>query len=106
MTEYDGLAAELYDEFWNQEDLDDIPFFLHLAQTVEGPLLDAGCGSGRVLVPLAQAGLEVTGIDSSPAMVERCRANLEAAATQRGPGRRSPREMPASCRTPRSRCRE
>ena len=55
MTDYTGLAAELYDEFWNQEELDDIPFFLHLAQNAEGPVLDAGCGSGRVLLPLAQA---------------------------------------------------
>ncbi|MEM9479039.1 MAG: class I SAM-dependent methyltransferase [Verrucomicrobiota bacterium] len=76
-TTYEGLAAEHYDEFWSQEDFNDIEFFLHLTQNADGPVLDAGCGSGRVLVPLAEAGLLVTGTDSSPEMLERCRANLK-----------------------------
>ena len=37
-----------------------------------------GCGTGRLLLPLARAGLEVVGIDSSPAMLARARARLAA----------------------------
>ncbi len=79
MSRYQGLAAELYDDFWNQEELDDTAFFLELADSTDGAVLDAGCGSGRILLPLAHAGHEVTGIDSSPAMIKRCRENVAAA---------------------------
>jgi SAM-dependent methyltransferase len=39
------------------------------AQSVEGPVLEAMCGSGRFLVPLLEAGIEVDGVDSSPDML-------------------------------------
>jgi len=41
-----------------------------------GPrILDIGVGTGRASLPLARAGMAVTGIDSSQAMLDRCRAN-------------------------------
>ena len=39
------------------------------ARRFGGPVLELACGSGRLLAPLAQAGLDVTGVDSSPAML-------------------------------------
>ena len=42
-----------------------------------GPLLELGCGTGRVLRPLARAGYEITGIDLSAQMLEYCLARLE-----------------------------
>ena len=39
-----------------------------------GPVLELGIGTGRVAIPLAERGLEVHGIDASPAMVEQMRA--------------------------------
>jgi SAM-dependent methyltransferase len=39
-----------------------------------GPALELGIGTGRVALPLAARGVEVHGIDASPAMVERLRA--------------------------------
>jgi SAM-dependent methyltransferase len=39
-----------------------------------GPVLELGIGTGRLAVPLAAAGVEVHGVDASPAMVERLRA--------------------------------
>ena len=39
------------------------------AQSVDGPVLEAMCGSGRFLVPLLEAGIEVDGVDSSPDML-------------------------------------
>jgi SAM-dependent methyltransferase len=43
-----------------------------------GPVLELGCGTGRVLLPLARAGFEIAGLDSAPHMIERCRAKLQA----------------------------
>jgi SAM-dependent methyltransferase len=64
---YDGLA-ELYD--WEHRDFqDDIPLYLDFAQNVSGPVLEAGCGTGRVLVPLAKAGHLVTGVDLAADML-------------------------------------
>jgi SAM-dependent methyltransferase len=42
-----------------------------------GPLLELGCGTGRVLLPLARAGHEVVGLDLSPEMLDRCRAKID-----------------------------
>lgn len=47
----------------------DIPLVLALAQEANGPVLELGCGTGRLLLPLARAGYETTGVDNSPAML-------------------------------------
>jgi SAM-dependent methyltransferase len=52
---------------------DDVALYLQLAQVVGDPILELGCGSGRVLLPLAEASHRVTGIDRSPPMLERAR---------------------------------
>lgn len=54
----------------------DIPFVLSLVAETGGPVLELGCGTGRLLLPLTRAGYEVTGLDSSPAMLERARERL------------------------------
>ena len=38
-------------------------FYLALAQKVGGPMLELGCGTGRITIPLAQQGMEMTGLD-------------------------------------------
>lgn len=50
---------------------DDIELYLSLAQATGDPILELGCGSGRILLPLADAGFRVTGSDQSPAMLDR-----------------------------------
>ena len=50
---------------------DDIEFVCDLAQKSNGAVLELGCGSGRLLLPLAQAGRVVTGIDNSKMMLTR-----------------------------------
>lgn len=57
---------------------EDIPLFLNFAHRTGDPILEVGCGTGRVLIPLAKAGYTVTGVDVSAAMLERARAKLEA----------------------------
>jgi len=43
-----------------------------------GRVLEVGCGTGRVLLPIARKGIPITGIDQSPAMLERCHQKLDA----------------------------
>ena len=51
----------------------DVPFWRRFAADVRGPVLELGCGTGRVTRPLARAGIDVIGIDRSGAMLERLR---------------------------------
>jgi SAM-dependent methyltransferase len=55
---------------------EDLPFWLDLARQQGGPILELGCGSGRVLLPLAQAGHQVYGLDSDPGMLAVLRQQL------------------------------
>ncbi len=59
--------------------LDDLELYQGLAEAAGDPILEAGCGSGRLLVPLAQAGWRITGVDISATMLARCRAAADAA---------------------------
>ena len=76
--DYTGLEAELYDLFRGGDELDEVGFYLDVAAEKGGSCLDLGCGTGRVLLPLVQEGIEVVGLDSSPVMVGKCRENLAA----------------------------
>jgi len=49
---------------------DDIDLILDLADQADGPILELGCGTGRVLLPILEGGHTVTGIDISPALLE------------------------------------
>ncbi len=75
---YDQLAR--YYDLIHQNLTADIPYLLQLAAEAKGPLLELGCGSGRLLLPLARAGHTVTGLDNSAAMLERARQRLAAEA--------------------------
>lgn len=48
---------------------EDIPFWLNQAKRYGAPILELGCGTGRVAIPLAKAGFSVTGIDLSDSML-------------------------------------
>jgi SAM-dependent methyltransferase len=73
---YDPIAA--YYDLIHDPLEDDIASVVTLAVASGGPILELGCGSGRLLLPLGRAGLEVTGIDSSPVMLARAQARLAA----------------------------
>ena len=68
MTEYDPLS-DLYDLEYSHDY--DLPFWLSLAARESGPLLEWGAGTGRLAVPLAAAGHDVTAVELSEKMVER-----------------------------------
>lgn len=65
-----GLQVEAYDAANpTVPGGDDIGFLRHLAEEIGGPVLELGCGTGRVAIPLAESGLEVVGVDRSTAML-------------------------------------
>ena len=75
--DYDFIA-ELYDHVTAYSERADVDFFVDEARRSGGPVLEIGCGTGRVLIPTARTGIEITGLDLSGHMLERCRQNLEA----------------------------
>lgn len=75
---YDRLA-QFYD--WEHRHFqDDLPLYLGFATASRGPILDAACGTGRVLLALAEGGQTVVGVDSSSAMLEVARRRVDAEA--------------------------
>src|ERR1700730_2175814 len=71
------FIADLYDHVAPSRDRADIGFFVEAAKDVGGQVLEVGCGTGRVLIPTARAGVEVVGLDLSPHMLGVCRKRLE-----------------------------
>jgi SAM-dependent methyltransferase len=77
MSEYDSFA-QFYDASPGAVALtDDIPFYTELAREANGPVCELACGTGRILLPLAKAGIEVTGIDLSQGMLDVLQAKLD-----------------------------
>lgn len=74
--EYSGIEAKSYDLIDELSDFDDYPFYRFLIEANPGPVLDLGCGTGRILSRLARDGIEVAGVDSSVEMLEICRSKL------------------------------
>ncbi len=54
----------------------DVPFWRRVASAAGGPVLELGCGTGRVSLPLARAGVNLVGIDRSAPMLDRARKRL------------------------------
>ncbi|GAB4520995.1 MAG: class I SAM-dependent methyltransferase [Anaerolineae bacterium] len=78
MPGFYGTVARFYDAENTDKD-DDIELYLELAEDYGGPIIDIGCGTGRVMLPLAEAGYEVHGIDNEEAMLERAVRHREEA---------------------------
>jgi SAM-dependent methyltransferase len=76
--EYGALAAEVYD-------LDkpiglsfgDVEYYKHLVAGIGGRILEPACGTGRILIPLLEAGHRVEGLDSSVDMLAVCRRHCQ-----------------------------
>ena len=80
ISPYDAWA-EIYDSVFSYV-VDDIPFYVEEATRAGGRVLELGCGTGRVSIPMAQAGIDVVGIDSSSTMLTRAREKSQKAGTQ------------------------
>ena len=71
------FVAHLYDQVIPYLDRPDVGFFVQAALDSGSPVLEVGCGTGRVLLPTARAGITITGLDISPYMLDVCRQTLE-----------------------------
>src|SRR5688572_30092280 len=63
----------------------DVGFWRGVAQRQGGPVLELGCGTGRLLMPLARTGARVTGIDRSAPMLARSLARARRLPVARRP---------------------
>jgi SAM-dependent methyltransferase len=67
---YLSLEAELHDAFWEAEDDgSEVRLMADFLAKHPGPALEIGAGSGRLMFPLVQMGLEVEGLELSPDML-------------------------------------
>jgi SAM-dependent methyltransferase len=72
-----AALARLYD-LDLEDDPGDLDLLLALAARAAGPILELAAGTGRLTVPLAEAGYQVTGVDTDPAMLARARSRADA----------------------------
>ena len=71
---YRGLAADLYDQLRGNSPLQgEFDFYRRWLEDHPGPALEAGCGTGRILLKLLAAGFDVEGMDASDDMLRLCR---------------------------------
>jgi SAM-dependent methyltransferase len=67
VSAYDRIA-HIYDP-WSVSVVEDVEFYVHEARRSGGPVLELGVGTGRIAVPIAQAGVRIVGVDSSEGML-------------------------------------
>jgi SAM-dependent methyltransferase len=70
------FVSDFYDSMYNHLARRDIEFFVDYSKKAGGKILELGCGTGRVLIPTALAGYDITGIDFSPYMLKKCREKV------------------------------
>jgi len=68
---YDALGAQQFGG-------SDLPYWRRLCAQYGGPILELACGSGRLTIPLADEGMDVEGLDISPAMLALAREKSDA----------------------------
>jgi SAM-dependent methyltransferase len=69
-----GLVARWWAEF--NQDGPEIELFQKYIDVHGGPVLDVGCGTGRLLIPYLKAGIEIDGSDTSEDMLDWCKSKL------------------------------
>ena len=77
MTLYDRIAT-FYDP-WSRSVTEDVGFYVDHALASGGPVVELAVGTGRIAIPVAQAGVSVIGVDTSPEMLAIARAAGEEA---------------------------
>lgn len=68
--------ARWYDVFYSLADPAEVEFYVDLARESGGPVLEIGVGTGRIAIPIARAGIDVTGVDLYQPMLEAARHKL------------------------------
>lgn len=73
---YDRCAASYDDDYLAAGYTGDVPLYVELAGESGGPVLEMGCGTGRVLLEVARAGTAITGVELSAGMLARAEERL------------------------------
>lgn len=81
MAEFDAWAA--YYDFLHPGLPGEAEFYVGQAVKRRGPVLEIGCGTGRIAIPIAMCGVKVTGLDNSAPMLEVCREKAKAVGLKR-----------------------
>ena len=77
VTLYDRIAG-IYDP-WSRSVTEDVGFYVDQSLASGGPVVELAVGTGRIAIPIAQAGIEVIGVDASPGMLAVAQAAAEEA---------------------------
>jgi SAM-dependent methyltransferase len=77
-SEYDRVDAGIYDAYTGASINGDTEFYVEEARRAGSPVLELGCGTGRILIPIAAAGVDVTGVDRAPSMLAVAKAKVAA----------------------------
>src|SRR5215471_20808022 len=101
MTAEGWQGWDAYARFYDWENAQtvrrrDVAFWRRLAAAADAPVLELGCGTGRIAVPVAKDGIAVTGVDRSAPMLDRARRR----AARAGLGRRLRLVRADICRLP------
>jgi SAM-dependent methyltransferase len=80
MALYDRIAR-IYDP-WSRSVTEDVGFYVDQARAYGGPVVELAVGTGRIAVPIAEAGVPVIGIDASPEMLAIARQAASAAGVE------------------------
>jgi SAM-dependent methyltransferase len=76
--EYGGLMAAFWDLLRGDTSTwPDLPFYRAAIHCSGQPVLDVGCGTGRLLLDFLSEGLDIDGVDNSPEMLALCRQKAE-----------------------------
>jgi ubiquinone/menaquinone biosynthesis C-methylase UbiE len=76
--EYHGMVAEFWDLFrGDTSNWEDRFFYLDLVKKYGQPVLDVGCGTGRILLDFMGQDIDIDGVDNSPDMLALCRQKAE-----------------------------
>jgi SAM-dependent methyltransferase len=67
---YDAIAR-IYDP-WSRSVVEDVSFYVEESLASGSPVVELGVGTGRIAIPVAAAGIDVIGVDSSRGMLEIC----------------------------------
>lgn len=70
MSFYKNLSVTYYDAFFNEGNDQELTFYEQCITSSPAPALEIACGTGRILLPLLEKGLQVEGFDSSAQMLE------------------------------------
>jgi SAM-dependent methyltransferase len=78
VTTYDRIARFYDVDMARNMPFDDVAFYAELCTHTPGPVLELGCGNGRILLELLRRGIDATGVDASGAMLDALRKKAAA----------------------------